>query len=322
MNAAVVTDPARAPQWTTFQDPVTGEGEVLVNVNAAALSHLVRAQASRAHYSATASSSFVAGVDGVGRLDNGRRVYFAFPRSPFGAMAERVPVGSNLCIAVPNDVDDATAAAIANPGMSSWAALVERAKFVQGETVLINGATGAAGRLAIQIAKYLGANRVIATGRDEQQFEALRALGADETISLTRPSDELVAVLRTAIYDCGVAVILDYLWGVSAQQLLAVIAGGGSDAEAPRIRFVQIGAMSGPEIPFDASVLRSSRLELLGSGLRSVAHTRLVSIVGDVMRATTPAKLHIQTILRPFEAVETAWNEDSRRCRLVFTSAI
>ena len=124
------------------------------------------------------------GVDGVGRLDDGRRVYFILPRAPWGAMAERAVAPATQIAPLPEGLDDATAAAIANPGMSSWAAFKERAKLKAGETVLINGATGSAGRLAVQIAKHFGAKKVIATGRNAEALRALAVLGADATIAL------------------------------------------------------------------------------------------------------------------------------------------
>ena len=109
----------------------------------------------------------MAGAEGVGRAADGRRVYFVLPETPFGALAEKSLVRSEHCVTVPDLLEDVTAAAIANPGMSAWAALVERARLRPGETVLINGATGTAGRLAVQLAKRLGAGRVIGTARNE-----------------------------------------------------------------------------------------------------------------------------------------------------------
>jgi NADPH:quinone reductase-like Zn-dependent oxidoreductase len=320
LKAAVVSDIDRPPKWATFEDPTGVEGESIVAVSAAALSPLVRARASGAHYSAAKGvGSFVAGVDGVGRLPDGRRVYFAFPPAPFGAMAQRVSVRTNLHVAVPDGVDDVTAAAIANPGMSSWAALLERARLAKGEAVLVNGATGTAGRLAIQIAKYLGAKTLIATGRSAQQLERLGALGADATISLALPNDELERALEVAIFDNDVTIVLDYLWGNSAESILKAIARNDTGPVARRIRFVQIGAVSGSEISLAASTLRSTRVELLGSGLRSVSNERLVELIGGVMRAVEPAKLQIDTVSRPMDTVETAWNEDCGTRRLVFT---
>ncbi len=318
MKAAVVTEGARAPRWTDFADPVAAADESLVAVTASALSPLTRARASGQHYSATKADAFVAGADGVGRLQDGRRVYFAFVRSPFGAMAQLAPAHSDLTAPVPDDLDDVTAAAIANPAMSSWAALLDRAKLQRGESVLINGATGAAGRLAVQIAKYLGAKTVIATGRDAGQLERAAALGADRTISLVLPDDRLVDALYEAMVGCEITIVLDYLWGVSAQHLLTAIARNQSGPAAPRIRFIQIGAVSGPVIPLDAGVLRSSGVELIGSGLHSVSLACLVSRIGEALAAAAPAKFEVDTVTQPMEQLEAHWNDDAGSRRLVF----
>ena len=128
MKAAIVEGQGRTPAYADFPAPVPGEGERLVRVTAAALTQLARGRASGAHYSASGAYPFVAGVDGVGRLDDGGRVYFLLPRAPYGAFAEETVVSAGQCLPVPDDLDDVTAAAIANPGMSSWAALVERAQ--------------------------------------------------------------------------------------------------------------------------------------------------------------------------------------------------
>jgi NADPH:quinone reductase-like Zn-dependent oxidoreductase len=319
MNAAVVANPAHPPQWSAFDDPVAAPGETIVTMSAAALSPLARATAAGTHYSAAGSVRSVAGVDGVGTLADGRRVYCAFPRSPWGTMAQRVPIRSELWTPVPDALDDVRAAALGNPGMASWVALLDRARLAPGETVLINGATGSAGRLAIQIAKHLGASRVIATGRNPGEFPALRALGADRTIDLMLPGDQLVDAFYHAIYDDGVTVVLDFLWGDSAERLLKAIARPGNGPVAPRIRFVQIGAVSGPSLSLDAATLRSSGVELLGSGLRSVALSQLVGRIGEMLRAAKSANFTVDTVTRPIERVETAWNENTAGSRLVFT---
>jgi len=153
MKAALVLEAGQTPVYGDFQEPVPASDEVLVTVKAAALSNVVKSRASGAHYSSSGELPFVVGIDGVGRLNDGDRVYFVLPRAPFGSMSERTVVRASQCIYVPDDLDDVTAAAIANPGLSAWAALKERAKLVAGETVLVNGATGTAGRLAVQIAK-------------------------------------------------------------------------------------------------------------------------------------------------------------------------
>jgi NADPH:quinone reductase-like Zn-dependent oxidoreductase len=317
MNAALVQSFDRPPEYGTFADPVAGPGETLVSVGAAALSPLVKGQASGRHYSSEAAFPFIPGVDGVGRLADGSRVYFAFPQRPFGAMAERAAVDDRLRVPVPPDLDDATAAAVANPGMSSWAALTARARLVPGETVLINGATGVSGRLAVQIAKHLGAKKVIATGRNPDRLDELPALGADVVIPLAQPAAELARRFRQEIGG-GVDVILDYLWGPTAEQLIAAVAGHGSSRAEPRIRYVEIGAASGAAISLPGAALRSSGLELLGSGLGSCSHQELVAIIGALLDAVVPAKLRIATEVVPLSEVATAWTRDTGERRLVF----
>jgi len=165
----------------------------------------------------------VVGVDGVGRLDDGTRVYFLMPHAPHGAMAEETVVPSRQCLPLPDRLDSVTAAAIANPAMSSWAALTERAKLEAGETVLVNGAPGAAGQLAVQIASRLGAAKVIATGRRPEALREAAALGADLTIPLVEDEAALDESFAAA-FDNGVDVVIDYLWGTSAGRLLIAAA--------------------------------------------------------------------------------------------------
>ena len=184
MKAAVVAQAGSLPVYSDFPAPSPSSGECSIAVSAAALSPVVKARVSGAHYSAAGDFPFVAGIDGVGRLDDGRRVYFILPKAPYGSMAERAVVPASHCVPVPDGLDDIAAAALANPGLSSWAAFKERARLASGETVLINGATGASGRLAVQIAKHLGAGKVIATGRNASALQSLKAIGADETIVL------------------------------------------------------------------------------------------------------------------------------------------
>ena len=164
MKAAIVTAAGKPPIYGDFDAPAAKAGEEIITMRAAALSNLTKSRASGAHYSSTGLFPAIAGTDGVGLTREGRRVYFAMPEAPYGSLAEQCPTNLRRSIEIPDSLDDITAAAIANPGMSAWAGLVERAHLVAGETVLVNGATGTAGRVAVQLARHLGAARVIATG--------------------------------------------------------------------------------------------------------------------------------------------------------------
>src|ERR1700690_3840719 len=122
MKAAIVKTAGATPVYGEFPEPVAEAGEVVIQVEASALSHLTKGRAAGTHYSSTGGLPLVPGVDGVGRkVDSGERVFFVLPRAPFGGMAERVPVASAHCVPVPDALDSITAAAIGNPGMSSWA---------------------------------------------------------------------------------------------------------------------------------------------------------------------------------------------------------
>ncbi|MGY3445776.1 MULTISPECIES: quinone oxidoreductase family protein [unclassified Bradyrhizobium] len=307
MKAAVVEQAGHLPVYTDFAEPVAQPGDVVVQVTASALSQFARGRAAGVHYSATGGVPFVAGVDGVGRLEDGRRVYFLLPRAPFGAMAERTVVPDGRWAPLPDDLDEIMAAVLANPGMSSWAALTERAKLGRGETVLINGATGAAGRLAVKIARHLGAARVIATGRNA---EVLHTLGADAVVPLRQDEDAIEAALRRHFAE-GVDVVLDYLWGTSARSLL--VAGANAAPAGIPIRFVQIGAAAGPEIALPATVLRSSAIEIKGSGLGSVGLPRLMAAIDGVLRAAAAAGLTLDHHAVPLAEVSSHWRTVGQR---------
>ncbi len=269
------------------------------------------------HYSSSGRFPFVAGIDGVGRLDDGDRVYFVMPRAPHGSMAERAVAPSALCLALPDELDDVTAAAIASPGMSSWAALLERARLKAGKTVVINGATGASGRLAVQIAKHLGAKKVIATGRNLEALKSVAALGADVTIPLV-DDDAALDERFSQEFAQGVDVVLDYLWGKSAERL--IVAGAKAGAEAVPIRFVQIGAVSGADIMLPSAALRSSAIVLIGSGIGSIPFDRLLRAIDGLFRATVPAGFKIATNPIPLSGVEQAWTRDESTGRTVLTT--
>ncbi|HLW93416.1 MAG TPA: zinc-binding alcohol dehydrogenase family protein [Roseiarcus sp.] len=316
MKAAIVLGASKPPIYGDFEEPIPSGGERLVAVVASALSPLTRSRASGAHYSSSGRFPFVAGVDGVGRLDDGRRVYFFLPRDPFGGMAEEAVAPSAQCVGVPDGLDDVAAAAIANPGMSSWVAFKQRAELKAGETVLINGATGTAGRLAIQIAKHLGAKRIVATGRNVETLRSLEALGADATIPLVENQEALESAFEGQ-FASGVDVVIDYLWGESAERLLRAAAKAGD--ESTNLRFVQVGSASGSNIALSSAILRSRSIVLMGSGLGSVPNDRLVAGIGELMRAAVAGGFRIATKAAPLAEVEREWSRDAGAARVVFT---
>jgi NADPH:quinone reductase-like Zn-dependent oxidoreductase len=314
MKVAVVSEAGHAPVYEDFQDPEPADGKAIVRVSASALSHVTRGRASGNHYSSESRFPFVAGIDGTGRTAAGKRVYFFLPEHPFGGMAQWCRVDERHLIPLPEALDETIAAAIAIPGMSSWAALEERARLRAGETVLINGATGTSGRLAVQIAKHLGAGKVIATGR--RLTEDLSALGADVTIQLIEDRDTLEERFKTVFRE-GINIVLDYLWGMSAETLMIAAAKAAPDGLP--IRYVAIGSMSGGDIKLPSAALRSSSLELKGSGLASVPLPRLLeSMKGVLQAAPSHDGFRAAIKLEPLAEINRVWTAGGAEARIVF----
>lgn len=317
MNAAIIQSFEQAPVWGDFREPEPAPGEQVVRVLAAALSNLVRGQASGRHYSASRETPFIPGWDGVGITSSGQRVYFFGPRAPWGAMAELSLAASTRTILVPDALDDITAAALGNPGLASWGALLGRAKLQAGETVLIHGATGVAGQQAVQAARRIGAAQVIATGRDEIGLERLKTIGADRTISLNQSKDALVRAFGQEWNRLDV--VIDYVWGPSAEALLESARGSGAAEGERRVRYVQVGSISGNPIQLNAEWLRSSGIELFGSGLGSLSAPEIVAAITTMFNtAASSSGLEIVTDAVPLRDIQAVWSRTESGRRIVF----
>ena len=312
MKAAVLSALDKPPRCEEFPDPQASEGEVVIRVRAAALKPIDRQLASGAHYASQHNLPAVCGTDGVGTLDDGSRVFFAAPRPPYGAIAERTVVAAMRCFPLPENVDDVTAAAIFNPGLSAYGALKWRAQIAAGETVLVLGATGVTGKLAIQTAKLLGAGRVVAAGRNEEVLKTLAGLGADAMIRLDDASSELSETFAREADTRGFDVVTDYLWGRPTEALLGAVARKDFNAAANRVRLVQVGESAGARISLPAAVLRSSRLEILGAGSGSAPASR--EAWGEAIRwllgNVASGALRIDTEPVPLSDVESAWSRE------------
>src|SRR5262245_37805059 len=311
MKAAVLRTLGKPPRLEEFPDPEPSQGEVIVDVKAASLKNIDKMMASGSHYDSHTKLPVVCGIDGVGILEDGTRVFCGGSRPPFGMFAERSVVWRTWCLPIPDGVYDFTAAALPSPALSSWLPLVWRAQLKHGETVLILGATGVAGKLAVQIAKYLGAGRVVAAGRNEQVLKALKDLGADATIHLDCGDKELAEAFTREASHKRFDVIIDYLWGHPTEVLLDTLTGHDLKAEAARIRLVEVGEMAGPTIVLPAAALRSSGLELYGSGGGSIPPKAIFDTFPQLWALAASGKLRIDTEQAPLADVETIWQRQN-----------
>lgn len=316
MRAAVLEELGKMPRYADFPEPRPGEGEAIIDVRCASLKPVDRQMAAGTHYAAPKQLPCVCGLDGVGVLPDGQRVYFAGCPAPYGSMADRTVVRKAFTFAVPDALSDEAAAAIVNPGVSAWLTLGHRARLAPGENVLILGAAGVTGRLAIAIAKLLGAGRVVAAGRDAAALDSLQALGADATISLAQSKDELTESFAQQAGQAGFQVVVDYLWGWPAECFLGSIGRKEFAGMKTEIRFVQVGESAGPTISLPASILRSTAVTIMGTA-GIPARDVLTSALQQVLDGAAAGKLRIETELIRLAEIEAAWSREVKGRRLV-----
>jgi NADPH2:quinone reductase len=231
-------------------------------------------------------------------------------------MAQRTIVPKAFVFPVPDGVSDELAAALPNPGVSAWLALASRAKLARGENVLVLGATGVAGRLAVKIAKLLGAGLVVAAGRNPEGLDALRGLGADATIRLATTGEELQEAFVREAGQSGFQVVIDYVWGRPTEIFLNAITKREFSAIQSEIRLVQVGESAGPTISLPASALRSTALTIQGTaGIPGM--DVLKSAFQGVMAHAANRDLQMQTESVRLEDIESRWDSSQPGRRMV-----
>lgn len=210
----------------------------------------------------------IVGHSGVGTTTDGSLVAFGGVQPPYGTMAEKVVFAQQNKIylqPVPGGIDPLIAAALPASALTSFFPLQWSAKLGKGETVLINGATGVSGKLAIQVARLLGAGRIIGTGRNDEGLHEILKLGAHAAIDL-KQSDKQIKEAFTKEAGKGYDNILDFLWGHPTELLLETLVPKQAGFATHRTRFVQIGQSAGKNITLPAEALRTSGLELMSIG--------------------------------------------------------
>lgn len=305
MKAAVVHDFGLAPRYADFDESAPQPGETVLAVVAAGLHQLVRARASGQHYSSGTTLPQVAGADGVGRLPDGRHAWFGPVPGPWGTMAERVAVRDGSWLVLPDGADSVRVAGQVNTAMSSWLALRLRAGLQPGQTVAVLGATGASGRLAVQIAKTLGAGRVVAIGRNPAALEQLTEIGADRIVRLS-DEGELLEDLGPDEID----VIVDYLWSRPAVNLLTAALADREDPSRP-LTLVQVGSMAGAEAAIPAAALRSRNLRVVGSGIGSIPMPEVMTEMPKIIAAVAADTFDAPIRAVALDEVESAWTAET-----------
>jgi len=311
MKAAVLEQLGQSPKYKDFPTPeVQNNEQLLIKVKAAAVKNLDKLRASGTHYASYTELPVVVGMDGVGVLEDGSRVY---AQGVTEMIAEKAIIGKNQYTIIPKNLDDYTAAALPNAVLGSAMALKVRGEIKPGQNVLINGATGVTGLLAVQIAKYYGANTVITTGRNQENLEKTKALGANFTISLKQSDEEIVEQLKKQHAETPIDLVIDYVWGKPVELIIKALKGGGLHNFTHKTRIVTVGSMAGENISLPSGVLRSSAIEILGSGFGSLSQEDLQSLSQEVLpemfQLAADGKLHIELVVESLKNIEHLWHQ-------------
>jgi len=295
MKAAVLRE-LGVPGYDEFAEPRADAGNAVVEVRAAGLNPVDVSIAAGRFYGGVPPLPSVAGREGVGVLD-GERVYFDAPVLPYGSMAERALIDPAATYPLPDALDDGLALALGIAGLAAWLALDWRAHLQPGEHVLVLGASGVLGQIAVQAAKHLGAARVVGAARSPEGLERVQALGADAAVPIGEPS-ELAAALGEAAQG-RIDVVVDPLFG---EPFAAAV-----EAASFRARLVSLGSSAGVTSTLSSAAVRGKMLEILGHSnffappeVKRAAYMRMAELAAR-------GELHVEVERVPLADVRDAW---------------
>jgi NADPH:quinone reductase-like Zn-dependent oxidoreductase len=305
MNAAVVTSFDEPPHYTQFEVPQPdSDDEAVVDVLAVGVHPRTRSGAAGAHYTSTGTLPMIPGIDGVGRRPDGTLVYFVAGDDVIGTMADKAVVDLRRAVELPRGVDVAKVAAAMNPAMSSWVALRRRVRIEPGQSVLVLGATGNAGTMAVQVAKRLGAGHVVGAGRNLERLQALATVGADDVVALTDDPDATAAALGAAAAE--VDIVIDYLWAKPAELAIMALLSQRRD-RSRALNWIQIGAVAGPTIELPSVALRSANFRLQGNGQGAISPKAYLAELPSLVDEIDAGTITVETDISPLADVETTW---------------
>lgn len=316
MRAAVVYEAGAAPVCAEFAEPEVGDGQAEVELVGAGMHNVVRARVAGRHYSVAGSWPAVPGVDAVARTPDGRLVYTGFVTPPWGTMAERMAVPAQFGLELPAGADPLAVAAGMNPGAASWLPLSKRRKQVGDAglgTVLVLGATGMSGGIAVENAYALGASTVVAVGRNATRLSAIEDLvgGRDlRTVVLTGEHETDSKAIVAALAGRPPSIVVDFVWGGVAASAFQALGHPELDTDDYGVSYVQIGTMAGPDASVPGALLRSRNLTLGGSGLGGTPVAEIIARLPGFIDQIARGAVHVPYTAYPLSRVSEAWAAD------------
>ncbi len=315
MKAAILEKEGAIPEYADFPDPLPENDEqVLINVKAAAISQLDILKSGGKHYTHYPNFPIVVGLDGIGVLEDGTLVHAA---GITGMMGEKALVRRNEWTVLPDHIDLAVAAGLPNALVGAGVALIERAKIQPNQTILINGATGLTGKIAVQLARYYNAKHIIGIGRNPETLASLKTLGANEVVSLNQSDDSFIGQIKEIHERTPVDIVIDYLWGHPARMILTAF----QFMPYHPVKVVSVGEMAGADLKLPSAFLRSSPIELLGSGMGSFSRDQLTdymkNILPEMFKLAANGQLTMDVETVPLKDVENSWEKQSGKALVV-----
>jgi NADPH:quinone reductase len=301
VRAAVIRELGAGPELGDVTEPA---GDV-VEVLAAPLNPVDLAVASGAYVAGHPPLPYVPGCEAVGRTTDGRTVWVFGGGSGLtrdGGLAERAVIGDAVAVEVPDGADPALAAGLGIAGLAGWLPFAWRAPLHGGERVLVLGATGSVGLVAVQAAKLLGASRVVAAGRDANRLEKAASLGADATVRIG-VVDDLAAAFREASGGDGPDYVFDALWGEPATAAV--------QAAAPWARFVNLGQSAGPTAELASGAVRGKNLTILGHFAFGIPDKVFAEQYPRLVRHAVAGEIRLDVERIPLDHVADAWRRQA-----------
>ena len=298
MRAAILHAHGAVPEVGAFDDPAPADGAEVVDVLAAGMNPIDIRIATGTFPLERYEPPYVAGKEGVGRRADGSLVYFEYSRDRFGAFAERTALDAGSGYTLPDGLDPALAVCLGVSGLAAWLGLEWRGRLAAGETVLILGASGVVGQIAVQAAKLLGAGRVVAAARDEAGLERAARLGADAMVQLGGELDAVTGALREAAGD-GYDLVFDPLWGEPAQAAITTVKSFG--------RHVNLGEAAGAAATLTSASVRAKPVDLLGYTNYTAGEERKAAAYAQLAAHAAAGEIRVELERLGLDDVPDAW---------------
>jgi NADPH:quinone reductase-like Zn-dependent oxidoreductase len=307
MKAAILPSADSVPVYGDFDEPAAGDGSEIVEFVAAGIHQLTRSMAADRHYGRGGVFPVIPGLNAVARTADGDLVFTGSGEPPYGTFAERIASPDAMRFPLPDGTRPETVAAGVNPGIASWLPLTARqAEAGKLGTVLVLGVTGMSGYLAAQNARLLGAARVVGAGRSQPGLERAAAAGA-QTLALTGDDDAGAGALTQTLGDDVPGLVLDFVWGPVAETAFRALGRTGFSEDRADIKYVQIGALAGPEAAVPSSLLRSRKLTISGSGAGSVPASEIKAQIPRYIQLIADGSVQVPFRTFPLSDVTAAW---------------